>query len=308
MEIGVQLMALKPPAEGNGEGNMRMAMGIRDSQEGDTHKLGLDLGLETNKKRGREKGKKSEGRREACGWRSQLVSCFGCGAANQDGDQEVEKEQVKTEQGQNDKLGLYASRQDKKNYKEKQKRGQRGGGAPPMAVIMTEEERLSRREESRKANKAYLQKFLKIVKDDRMRQAKQAYRRIQQSRRVVEANKEWSTLPLKSEEARKKVTFHKVHLCDVWYYEEEAVPSQRCLKWMRILDEMRQNKMERAAQEQEKEEKLLRSREEGQCALLRQKAPANHSDPYKALLVFVVLIGYLVYLWHCSQKRRVFRK
>ncbi|XP_041966670.1 MAP7 domain-containing protein 2-like [Alosa sapidissima] len=292
MESGDYIMAPKPPTEENGE--VGVAIGIGDSQRGVAHKLIQELvkkeadeqGVE---KKGREKAKKRERRREASGWRAQLINCFVCGAANQDQDQQQERDHVKTRQ-KAEEAGSYAPKEDKRrNKKEKKQRWEERGqrdSITSVAAVMTEKERMRGRRESSKAVMACLQRYHQRVRDDSMR--KMAYRSIQRSRKVVEANTEWGTLPLETEDAGKKVSFCEQHLCDVWLFEEEPKPSQRCLAWKRALERIRRIEMGGATQEKRVEKaEQLRGREEGQCAVM--SAPKG--------LLLVMGMALCVFLW-----------
>lgn len=236
--------------------------------------------------RGREKEKKRGKRRKASGWRAKIVtcSCFVCGAANQDEDQQEGSEQGRTGQepeekaSQRDELGSYASVEENKRNEEKkqEEKDQTGGTAQPMATDMTEEDRLRERKESRKAS---MQRFLKLVKDER-----KAYKNSRRSEKLVEVNMEWSTLSTETdtEDAMKKVSFCEEHLCDVWLFQREPMPSQRCRSWRRTLERIRQREVEK--------KELLRGRDEGQHHLM---------SSFKALLAFSMAIMFLCF---CSLK------
>lgn len=274
-------MALAPATEGTGEVIGLTCAG--DSQE----RVEKVAEVQKLERRGRKKEKKREKLRKASGWRAKLVSCFVCGAANQDEAQEQEREHGRTrqeseKQSQKDELGSCASMEDnKRNKREKKQIGeenaQTSGITQPMAAIMTEEESLRGRKESRRA---CMQRFLKQVKIDR-----RANKKTRRSRKLVEVNKEWSTLPMKTDDAVKKVSFREEHLCDVWFFQKEPVPSQRCLSWKRALEQIRQCEMEKKMR--------LREREENQLVNLSSS---------KVLLAFSMAL--VVFLWFCSLKTR----
>ncbi|KAL2084507.1 hypothetical protein ACEWY4_020025 [Coilia grayii] len=198
-------------------------------------------------------------------------------------------------------------KKDEEKEKKKKKRGWCAklmscfvcGGASQDKWEMLEEERLRVQERIRKAREADLQRFLKLRKVNLM--CKQAFKRMQRCRKMVEANKEWSALPLQSEEAERKVTFREVDACDVWFYQDEANPRLGQV-WKRVLVEIRGNKMGRALQEKwvEEEEQLMK-REEKHIASQRQEAVRSQSYCSKLVATSLLCLGIGAFVWFLLQ-------
>ena len=64
----------------------------------------------------------------------------------------------------------------------------------------------------------------------------------------MEANVMWSSLPMREGDINRAVTFRDPTPGKVLATKDEKKPSQRDMEWQRVLDEVRETEMEKAAQ------------------------------------------------------------
>ncbi|XP_041938696.1 uncharacterized protein LOC121700072 [Alosa sapidissima] len=219
-------------------------------------------------------GRKGKGR-TAHGWRVLLISCLLCTAVHHDqtkaiveeGQGEYRRSRFHTKNIDHNGIsesidsiedGKAENKVEELRKKEKKKQSQekmqgkawyillfRKKAAPTTTdqwTVMNKKDRLRQRQENLTKAEACLEAFFQRQEKERNRLI--VSNLIQRSQKVVEANKVWSSLPMRADDVIRSVTFREPSPCNVPPLKA-GLFGQRDAEWRRALDEVRKTQMEK---------------------------------------------------------------
>ncbi|KAL2101514.1 hypothetical protein ACEWY4_003275 [Coilia grayii] len=259
---------------------------------------------------------KSKGIR-ARGWQLLFLGCFLCSAATRLEDN-VEVEPPQTQPNthnapyENPQNGLSAQEIKKKVRQGKARRKEKGKAwyacflRKSTAVSQTDKltkgnavphtnncfQRLPNAQESFRLAEACLDKVLDKLEKDRERAIGRYI--IQRSRKTLEANRMWSCLPLRPEDTKRAVTFQEPAPKGKVSTDTPRKPSKRDLEWRRVLDEVRKEQQEKAAEDNRRQE--MRTQEPRWLTFLKGRSFDFKKDLTTLLLACIVFL----FAWFCA--------